>query len=444
MSRATLGIRSSWVGFVAAATTAMASTIAPVAHAQVAHHVPHDGCSAVEVAVVGGTTQANIHDDPHDVYSFGKGTNFAVNMTRRFHNVTAWQLPYYSSAGITASNNDAEQKEFPPYEVSKNRGVDALDAHLSDQAVKCPDTQFVIAGFSQGADIAGDMAERISRGKTNPALTPERVLGVYLLADPGRSDLLMNPTQGQTTTGKSGPLTENGAVLIETNLGLPGAGSVGIAGPRAAGAFSNLPGKVRSICSSGDPACAVHPKGLLASVGKWANDQNDFEHVPVESVRTMMLNGSFFISLAPHMNKIRGDLYASDPVALKQHFDDASMHPRLTQPERNTLHLVGAEIAGLVELQLAVGLMIVHLSYTGDSREVSTVGAQRADDWIDSDMTQLISGYLNTPPVRAPYVTLGERHTFIQKMGWPIWWVVSSIWGQRNHAARGVWEFFGL
>ncbi|MGP3701801.1 hypothetical protein ACR3EC_09740, partial [Corynebacterium diphtheriae] len=136
MSRATLGIRSSWVGFVAAATTAMASTIAPVAHAQVAHHVPHDGCSAVEVAVVGGTTQANIHDDPHDVYSFGKGTNFAVNMTRRFHNVTAWQLPYYSSAGITASNNDAEQKEFPPYAVSKNRGVDALDAHLSDQAVK--------------------------------------------------------------------------------------------------------------------------------------------------------------------------------------------------------------------------------------------------------------------------------------------------------------------
>lgn len=112
------------------------------------------------------------------------------------------------------------------------------------------------------------MAERISRGKTNPALTPERVLGVYLLADPGRSDLLMNPTQGQTTTGKSGPLTENGAVLIETNLGLPGAGSVGIAGPRAAGAFSNLPGKVRSICSSGDPACAVHPKGLLASVGE--------------------------------------------------------------------------------------------------------------------------------------------------------------------------------
>ncbi|CAB1013887.1 cutinase family protein [Corynebacterium diphtheriae] len=103
----------------------------------------------------------------------------------------------------------------------------------------------MIAGFSQGADIAGDMAERISRGKTNPALTPERVLGVYLLADPGRSDLPMNPTQGQTTTGKSGPLTENGAVLIETNLGLPGAGSVGIAGPRAAGAFSNLPGKVR-------------------------------------------------------------------------------------------------------------------------------------------------------------------------------------------------------
>ncbi|SPJ40596.1 hypothetical protein CHUV2995_01393 [Corynebacterium diphtheriae subsp. lausannense] len=275
-------------------------------------------------------------------------------------------------------------------------------------------------------------AERISRGKTNPALTPERVLGVYLLADPGRSDLPMNPTQGQTTTGKSGPLTENGAVLIETNLGLPGAGSVGIVGPRAAGAFGNLPGKVRSICGSGDPACAVHPKGLLASVGKRANDQNDFEHVPVESVRTMMLNGSFFISLAPHMNKILGDLYASDPVALKQHFDDVSMHPRLTQSERNTLHLVGAEIAGLmghlkkgcdqvavgssdtglssggprdrlialekivqqqtglVELPLAIGLMIVHLSYTGDSREVSTVGAQRADDWIDSDMTQLI------------------------------------------------------
>lgn len=131
-----------------------------------------------------------------------------------------------------------------------------------------PDAQFVIAGFSQGADIAGDMAERISRGKTNPVLTPERVLGVYLLADPGRSDLPMNPTQGQTTTGKSDPLTENGAVLIETNLGRPGAGSVGIVGPRAAGAFGNLPGKVRSICGSGDPACAVHPKGLLASVGE--------------------------------------------------------------------------------------------------------------------------------------------------------------------------------
>jgi len=122
------------------------------------------------------------------------------------------------------------------YRASKNAGIDATNARLKAVAARCPSTAFIITGYSQGADVAGDVAAAI--GRNRGVIPANRLLGVALVADPSQSPV------GQPTIG----LTEPG---------------MGFAGVRSGG-FGSLPQRngLLSVCSPRDYYCNL-PQGDL-------------------------------------------------------------------------------------------------------------------------------------------------------------------------------------
>ncbi|MFX0578827.1 cutinase family protein [Nocardia nepalensis] len=125
-----------------------------------------------------------------------------------------------------------------PYATSQTQGAQALTATL---ARLCSGTRVVLAGYSQGADIVGDLATAI--GNNHGPIPASRVVAVGLVSDPRR-----DPTTAQ--------------------LGDPVSGQ-GIAGPRSQD-FGDLTDRVRSLCAEGDLYCSTSPQTspALAAVGR--------------------------------------------------------------------------------------------------------------------------------------------------------------------------------
>ncbi|MDV8009400.1 cutinase family protein [Rhodococcus sp. IEGM 1318] len=127
------------------------------------------------------------------------------------------------------------------YADSKSDGLTRAKDVLFETAGKCSNTKFTLTGYSQGADIAGDLASEIGNG--SGPITAEQVLAVGLLADPGSG------TDGETVVG-------------------PQPSGKGIADPRPQG-MGKLSGRVASICDPKDLYCSIQ-KGsspLLGSLG---------------------------------------------------------------------------------------------------------------------------------------------------------------------------------
>lgn len=127
------------------------------------------------------------------------------------------------------------------YADSKSDGLSKAKDVLTEIAAKCSDTKFTITGYSQGADIAGDLASEIGNG--SGPVKAEQVLAVGLLADPGSG------TKGEAVVG-------------------PKPSGKGIADPRPQG-MGKLSGRVASICDPKDLYCSIQ-KGsspLLGSLG---------------------------------------------------------------------------------------------------------------------------------------------------------------------------------
>lgn len=127
------------------------------------------------------------------------------------------------------------------YADSKADAVSRATRVLEGVAQSCPHTKFTLTGYSQGADVAGDLASDIGNGRG--PVDASGVLAVGLLADPGAG------TPGAATVG-------------------PRTSGHGIADPRPQG-MGALSGRVASICDPGDLYCSIE-KGanlLIGSLG---------------------------------------------------------------------------------------------------------------------------------------------------------------------------------
>lgn len=157
-------------------------------------------------------------------------------------NVRTYTVSYPAEVGGIAG---VVTDQNVPYAGSKSVGIANAEKAAKEILADCADTDLYIAGFSQGADAAGDLLANIAAGKSS--ISASSVKGGFLLADPKR-----NPTS--STPEGDVPGTKVRVKGSEQFLGpnVPGWGMLGT--PRS---FGSLADKVFSYCNPKDMICAT-------------------------------------------------------------------------------------------------------------------------------------------------------------------------------------------
>lgn len=177
---------------------------------------PAAGCAPVSVVMMAGTTETSAAADPsRPVGMLKKVTD---KLVARFGSAVSVVFPPYSASAFDKGLT---------YVQSKQTGIASLNRTLTEAASRCPATKFITGGYSQGADIAGDVASNIGNGRG--PISADRVLGVALLADPGQG------AAGESVVG-------------------PKITGSGMGGNRPGG-MGALSGRVATICNPGDLYC---------------------------------------------------------------------------------------------------------------------------------------------------------------------------------------------
>ncbi|WP_132430150.1 cutinase family protein [Pseudonocardia endophytica] len=174
------------------------------------------GCPDVSIVTVPGSHQGAANGD-----SYGGGVEVDSVIGRVRKTITS-KRPNIS---YSIHPTDYPAKLDIHYFESKNEGYNTTYEWLQNFR-DCKNTKVIIAGFSQGAHIVGDLLNTIAR--TNSPIPQDKLLGGVLIADPG------------------------------FNAGSPGATRIGFGfGEGVAGARPPFPSSmpVKSVCLRGDLVC---------------------------------------------------------------------------------------------------------------------------------------------------------------------------------------------
>ncbi|MEU5843376.1 cutinase family protein [Rhodococcus sp. NPDC047139] len=162
--------------------------------------------------------------------------------------------------------------DLASYENAVNTGAENTIKVMQAIRKSCPNTQFAIVGFSEGADVARRAAMQIGNQEQTAdgewaIVDPAAVSGVVILSDAGRGageGFFPGADNDSNPNGFDRPY-EPGSGAV------PGRGVL----PDTGGGFGWLDGKVASFCSEGDFTCSA-PENialieLLANVGRQVN-----------------------------------------------------------------------------------------------------------------------------------------------------------------------------
>jgi hypothetical protein len=187
-------------------------------------------CPAVVGVFVPGTWETTAAADPHRPQ--GLLAPVATALERQFGARFEAVFPAYA----------AKAMDGMLYGDSQAQGVAAARDAVAEIAGRCRATKFVLSGYSQGADAAGDLASAI--GCRNDPVPAQRILAVGLIADPKQG------TSGGKLVG-------------------PAVDGTGIRGSRPDG-FCALSAVTAQLCEPNDRYCATdaatHP--ILAGLGQ--------------------------------------------------------------------------------------------------------------------------------------------------------------------------------
>lgn len=217
----------------------------PSTEAAPAEPAQPEWCPAVEFISAPGTWESAPDDDPLNPQanprSFMLSISNPLKESYAPEDVKVWTLPY------TAQFQNINSKQEMTYDESRNEGLGRLEAELQATHADCPQTKFIIAGFSQGAVIAGDVANRIGNG--NGVVPAESVAGVALVAD-GRRQNGEGINPGVDLNGIGAEIAlEPISALVQPIV--PGAT---MRGPRTGG-FGTLSDRTYQICAPDDSIC---------------------------------------------------------------------------------------------------------------------------------------------------------------------------------------------
>ncbi|OFP20176.1 carbohydrate esterase [Corynebacterium sp. HMSC066C02] len=204
-----------------------------------------DWCPRVEFISAPGTWESAADDDP--INPGANPNSFMLSITNPLkeayvpEDVKVWTLPY------TAQFKNINAQHEMSYDDSRNEGTSRLEGELTYMHETCPNTKFILSGFSQGAVIAGDVADRIGGG--NGPVPAESVAGVALIADGRRQDGVgINP--GAHVGGVGAEIALQPVSTLIQGI-VPGAT---MRGERANG-FGALADRTFQICAPNDSIC---------------------------------------------------------------------------------------------------------------------------------------------------------------------------------------------
>ncbi|RVW02440.1 cutinase family protein [Rhodococcus spongiicola] len=280
--------------------------------------------------------------------------------------VSTW-IDQASSAPLAEVGRDsyaamyiAYPADMSSYEDAVTTGVANTKAVMEAIQASCPDTQFAIVGYSEGADVARRVAQDVGHQEpdadgTYEIVDPADVLGVVILADAGRVD-----GQGPFP-GAENPFTNPDGFDLEYQSGgtaVPGQGAL----PDTGGDdFGALNGRIASFCADGDLTCAA-PENisllqLVVNVGR---------QLDVDALEREQLTPATGIDVATVMSRIALDAFA-----------DISSQPDWMQSDETFLDVL---------------LKVSDPSYAGPTAEPTTEPATPETDASDISDVTLVSG----------------------------------------------------
>ncbi|MFC9553663.1 cutinase family protein [Rhodococcus sp. NPDC056960] len=185
-------------------------------------------CARFIAVLVPGTTETTAAADPSR--PAGLLGSVGEELEKRYGASIETVYPNYAAQAFVQTGMS--------YATSKTGGVQSV----SNVMARCPASSFVLAGYSQGADVANDVAVNIGAGRG--PVPASAIRSVVLVANP------KNGTKGSQLVG-------------------PKLDGQGIAGPAAEG-FGALSGRVFDICNPGDKYCNTNAgqDTFLASLGR--------------------------------------------------------------------------------------------------------------------------------------------------------------------------------
>ena len=212
-------------------------------------------CPAYEFISAPGTWESSVDDDPLNPQANSRSFMLSITnpLKERFgeDQVRVWTLPYTAQFKSVQSQNEMS------YDDSRNEGRAKLEAELQWLHGECPNTQFILAGFSQGAVIVGDIADEIGGG--SGVIPAESVAGVVAIAD-GRRETGVGINPGVELGGVGAEIALQPVTGL-VQLVVPGAS---MRGPRP-NDFGSLADRTYQICAPSDSICdAPHNIGNAA------------------------------------------------------------------------------------------------------------------------------------------------------------------------------------
>ncbi len=201
-------------------------------------------CGAGAVVIVGGT------GDPEGAVMSGVAQRYSLGADGIPNTADDYEVIYVDYPATVWPSGAAG------YDDSTAQGTAATKDAIATYQNSC-DKPVVVAGYSQGARIAGDVLSDIGNDRDDTVtITDEQgnPVEVDISADNVSGELYSDPRQNGDKTGEGIELALIGVI--------PG---LTMSGPRDGG-FGSLEGSVTSVCVDGDPICDL-PDPLYDPIG---------------------------------------------------------------------------------------------------------------------------------------------------------------------------------